>query len=38
MIFPITCILYSSYCLLHLQNSERRIQSCALRYNVLHAA
>ena len=31
-------ILYSSYCLLHLQNSERRFQNCALRYNFLHAA
>ena len=31
-------ILYSSYCLLHLQNSERSFQNCALRYNFLHAA
>ena len=30
--------LYSSYCLPHLQNSERRFQNCALRYNFLHAA
>ena len=27
-----------SYCLLHLQKSERRFQNCALRYNFLHAA
>ena len=31
-------ILYSSYCLLHLQNNEKRFQNCALRYNFLHAA
>ena len=28
----------SSYCLLYLQNSERRFQNCALCYNFLHAA
>ena len=37
-IFSIMYILYSSYCLLHLQNSERHFQNCALRYNFLHAA
>ena len=31
-------ILHSTYCLLHLQNSARRFQSCALRYNFFHAA
>ena len=30
--------MYSSYCLLYLQNSKRRFQNCALRYNFLHAA
>ena len=30
--------MYSSYSLLYLQNSERRFQNCALRYNFLHAA
>ena len=32
------CILLSSYCLLHLKNSERRFQICSLPYNFLHAA
>ena len=37
-IFSITFCTLPSYCLLHLQNSKRRYQKCALRYNFLHAA
>ena len=37
-IFSITFFALPSYCLLHLQNSERRCHDCALRYIFLHAA
>ena len=30
--------LYSIYCLPHLQNSEKHLKNCSLRYNFFHAA